>query len=61
MNCEQIIRNSESVNELICTGYSLGASVPDNSDVCAALNVRGGFAAHDGSYSQLEDPQKRLG
>jgi len=61
MNCEQNIRNSESVNELICTGYSPDGSVPNNALCAVRLNVDGELAAHDRSYSQPKSLQKRLG
>jgi len=60
MNWEQIIRNSESVNELICTGYSPGGSVPNNVLCAVRLNVNEELTAHDRSYSQVQSLQKHL-
>jgi hypothetical protein len=60
MNCEQINRNFESVNQLICTGYSPGASVLATASRAIRINVHADSAARTRNYSQLKTHQKLL-
>ena len=60
MNCEQIIRNSESVNELICTGYSPHTGVWAAALRACDSNVHVGPRQRDQSYSQRKTLHKRL-